>query len=129
MSTPAETVREFVAAFMVAWPSGDAARLAAFFSEDAIYHNGPLEPAKGRDAIRATLAEFMGMGGEVGVDIAHIVADGSIVMTERVDHFTQAERTMSLPVMGVFEVHGGAITAWRDYFDLNQFTSQMPGGA
>jgi limonene-1,2-epoxide hydrolase len=31
-----------------------------------------------------------------------------------------------LPVMGVFEVNNdGKITAWRDYFDMNQFTSQM----
>lgn len=27
--------------------------------------------------------------------------------------------------MGTFEVPDGMITAWRDCFDLNQFTSQM----
>ena len=27
--------------------------------------------------------------------------------------------------MGAFEVNDGKITAWRDYFDMNQFTSQM----
>ncbi|MHB8593901.1 MAG: limonene-1,2-epoxide hydrolase family protein, partial [Acidimicrobiales bacterium] len=65
----------------------------------------------------------------VGVAIAHIVADGAIVMTERVDHFIGAEKTISLPVMGIFEVHDGVIVSWRDYFDLDQFTSQMPDGA
>jgi len=129
MSTSAKTVQEFIAAFITAWPEGDAAKLASFFSEDAVYHNIPMDPIKGRDAIQATLAEFMGMGGQVGVDIAHIVSDGAIVMTERVDHFTGIEKTISLPVMGIFEVHNGSITAWRDYFDLNQFTSQMPDGA
>ena len=94
----------------------------SFFSEDAVYNNGPLEPVKGREAIQATLAAFMAMGGQVGVDITHIVADGPIVMTERVDHFIVAGKTISLPVMGIFEVHDGVITAWRDYFDLNQFT-------
>jgi limonene-1,2-epoxide hydrolase len=54
-----------------------------------------------------------------------VLADGEIVMTERVDHFIGTEQTISSPVMGAFEVHDGAITAWRDYFDLNQFTSQM----
>ena len=34
--------------------------------------------------------------------------------------------TVSLPVMGTFEVHDGKITAWRDYFDLDQF---LTGGA
>ena len=28
--------------------------------------------------------------------------------------------------MGTFEVDDGKITAWRDYFDMNQFMSQMP---
>jgi limonene-1,2-epoxide hydrolase len=26
-----------------------------------------------------------------------------------------------LPVMGTFEVAGSKITAWRDYFDMQQF--------
>jgi limonene-1,2-epoxide hydrolase len=30
------------------------------------------------------------------------------------------ERTITLPMMGICEVHDGLITAWRDYFDLNQ---------
>jgi limonene-1,2-epoxide hydrolase len=91
--------------------------VASFFREDAAYHNGPMEPIKGREAIQATLASFMGMGGQVAVDIGHLVAEGAIVMTERVDHFTGTEGNISLPVMGIFEVHDGAITAWRDYFD------------
>ncbi len=59
------------------------------------------------------------------VDIIHMLAEGAIVMTERVDHFTRDDgRTISLPVMGVIEVRNGVIAAWRDYFDLGQFTSQ-----
>jgi limonene-1,2-epoxide hydrolase len=42
-----------------------------------------------------------------------------------VDHAIGTEKTISLPIMGVFEVHDGAITAWRDYFDPSQFTSQI----
>jgi limonene-1,2-epoxide hydrolase len=30
--------------------------------------------------------------------------------------------------MGICEVHDGVITAWRDYFDLDHFTSQLAGG-
>jgi limonene-1,2-epoxide hydrolase len=126
--TPATIVEEFIAAFIAAWPRGDSAALGSFFSEDAVYHNGPLDPVIGRGAIQATFAEFMGMGGHVDVDIVHMVAEGAIVMTERVDHFVGNGGTFSLPVMGIMEVHDGAITAWRDYFDLNQFTAQMSGG-
>jgi limonene-1,2-epoxide hydrolase len=128
VSTPTETVQAFMAAFIAAWPHGDPATLQPFFREDARYHNIPMEPVEGRDAILATFAEFMKMGGNVHVDITHLVADGAIVMTERVDHFIGPEQTISLPLMGITEVHGGLITAWRDYFDLTQFTSQMPGG-
>ena len=47
------------------------------------------------------------------------------MLTERVDHFVSPERTVSLPVMGTFELEGGLIKAWRDYFDLNQFMTQL----
>jgi limonene-1,2-epoxide hydrolase len=46
-------------------------------------------------------------------------------MTERVDVFTLPNKTFELQVMGTFEIAGGKIKAWRDYFDLSQFTSRM----
>ena len=129
MPSSAKTVQDFSAAFMKAWPTGDPAPLGSFFDEDATYHNGPLEPVAGRSAIVATFAQFMSMGGQVDVDIIHMVGEGPIVMTERVDYFTRDDgTTISLPMMGVFEVHDGLIAAWRDYFDLGQFTSQVLGG-
>jgi limonene-1,2-epoxide hydrolase len=52
--------------------------------------------------------------------------NGNVVMTERVDAFIMPDKTIELPVMGTFEVTAdGKISAWRDYFDLNQFMSQM----
>jgi limonene-1,2-epoxide hydrolase len=125
MSSPVQVVEAFMAAFMAAWPSGDATPLGSFFSEDATYHNVPMEPVHGREAIQATLSAFMSMGGRVDVDMLHLVADGAIVMTERVDHFIRPEGTISLPLMGILEVHDGEITAWRDYFDMGQLTSLM----
>ena len=128
MPTSAEIVQDFIATFIEVWPGGDVSRLGSFFSEDAVYHNMPMEPVRGRAAIESNFEEFMSMGGQVGVDVAHVVTDGPIVMTERVDHFIGDELTISLPIMGVIEVHDGVITAWRDYFDLSQFTSQIPTG-
>jgi len=46
-------------------------------------------------------------------------------MTERVDVFKLPGKSFELPVMGTFEVNGGKISAWRDYFDMGQFTSRM----
>lgn len=127
MATPMEVVQRFVDDFVSAWPTGDAPRVAALFSEDASYHNGPLDPVRGRSAIETTLAGFMAMGGEVSVEMINVLAGDRLVMTERVDHFVIAGRTFSLPVMGVFEIDDGQIRAWRDYFDLAQFSSLFTG--
>lgn len=118
-------VRDFMAIFTQAWPMRHAAALARFFSEDADYRNGPVEPVRGRDAIIANLASMMAIGGEVDADIIHLVADGTIVMTERVDYVKLGEKTAGLRIAGVFEVHDGVITAWRDYFDSTDFGSQL----
>ncbi|HEX3334786.1 MAG TPA: limonene-1,2-epoxide hydrolase family protein [Acidimicrobiales bacterium] len=34
---------------------------------------------------------------------------------------------ISLPLMGICAVHGGVITAWRDYFDLHQLDAGAGG--
>jgi limonene-1,2-epoxide hydrolase len=130
MSTPVETVQDFIVAFKKAWPIADTVAVGSFFSEDAIYHNVPLEPVRGRAAIETTFAQFMRIGGQVDVEMIHLVAEGPIVMTERVDHLTRGDgTTASLSMMGAIEVHHGLIAAWRDYFDLSQFTSQVLGGS
>jgi limonene-1,2-epoxide hydrolase len=122
MTTPIEIVTQFCDEIA----AGDPAKAAAFFSDDAVYHNIPLDPVNGRDAIGTTIASFFGMADKVWFDTLHIVADGPIVLTERIDHFMMGGRDIALPVMGTFEVNAeGKITAWRDYFDMNQFTSQM----
>jgi limonene-1,2-epoxide hydrolase len=121
MTTPVELISQFCDAFA----GRDADELAAYFTDDAIYHNMPLEPAVGRQAIRDTIAGFTGMADKMWFDVLGIMADGPIVMTERVDHIVMGDRDIALPVMGTFEVSDGKITAWRDYFDMNQFTSQM----
>jgi len=127
MATPTEVVQRFVEAFVSAWPAADAARVAALFTENASYHNGPLKPVHGRHGIENALAGFMAMGGEVAVDMVHLLAGEQVVMTERIDHFIIGGKTISLPVMGVFEIDNGQIRAWRDYFDLAQFSSLLSG--
>ena len=120
-----EVVRDFMAAFMAAWSTGDAATLSRFFSEDADYCNGPLEPVHGRGAIVADLGRMMSLGGEVDADIRHLLSDGAVVMTERVDYVRLGGKTAGLRIAGVFEVHEGVVTGWRDYFDPKEFGEQL----
>ena len=126
MDSPIEVVRRFCAAW-----SDDMGpvELAAFFADAAVYHNIPLAPVAGREAIANTIATFIRPGppGIEGIEfrVINIAADGPVVMTERVDVFRLPDRSFELPVMGTFEVKDGKISAWRDYFDMNQFTSRM----
>ena len=125
MERPIDVVRRFCAA----WSDNlDANELAAFFADDAVYHNIPLEPVAGRENIADNIATFIRPGppGIESIEFRVIIAvEGPVVMTERVDVLTLGGRSFEQPVMGTFEVSDGRITAWRDYFDINQFTSRM----
>ena len=46
-------------------------------------------------------------------------------MNERIDTLVIGDVTTKLPVAGIFKVHDGKITEWRDYFDMGQFTAGM----
>jgi limonene-1,2-epoxide hydrolase len=120
---PIDVVRSFCAA----WAEGDLGAIMAFFADDAIYHNIPIAPVEGTDAIRATIEGFVGGVDKLEFRVDNIAAAGNTVLTERVDIFSMPGVTIELPVMGTFELRDGKIAAWRDYFDMNQFMSQMPG--
>jgi limonene-1,2-epoxide hydrolase len=116
----------FVRRFLDACVRADPEDFASYFTEDATWWNSPWQPIKGRDAIRNTLRRGAELMTALPWEIRHILADGDVVMTERVDHFLVGNNRISVPCMGVFELHDGKILAWRDYWDAKQFQSQMP---
>ena len=126
MADAAAVVRDFCDS----WAGGDLDTIMGFFAADATYHNIPVDPVTGVDAIRATIAGFTTGVESVVFETNHLAAAGNVVLTERVDVFTfVGGHRIALPVSGTFEVgDDGTITAWRDYFDMNQFVSQMPKG-
>jgi len=124
MAQPIDVVREFCAL----WEKGDLDAIVESFTDDAVYHNIPVAPVTGKDAIRATIAGFTGGVDTIEFRVLNISADGNVVLTERIDAFITSTVTIELPVMGTFEVKGDKIAAWRDYFDMNQFMSQLPQG-
>jgi hypothetical protein len=59
MESPIEVVRRFCAA----WSDDiEAVELAAFFTDDAVYHNIPLTPVTGREDIANTISSFIRPG-------------------------------------------------------------------
>jgi len=111
-----------------AFNASDMARVMSHFTNESVYHNIPVAPVTGQNAIRDVIQRFMGMSSKVDWTVLHMVegADG-VVLTERVDRFMINGKWVALPVMGTFEVVNGKIRAWRDYFDMNQFQSQLEG--
>ncbi len=120
--TPERVVRDFCTAIT----RRDVREICSFFTQDATYHNIPLEPVSGHAAIEAVLQQFIGPASDAEFELLAIAAVGNKVLTERVDRFSIMGKRIELPVMGTFEITDqGKISAWRDYFDMAQFTKQM----
>lgn len=95
--------------------------LAAAVTDDFVWQNSGFPTCEGRDAGVAFFrgfAEPMGLVG-IRIEVLAIAAQGDTVVTERIDHFINAEGQIvaSLPLAGTLEVAGDKIKAWRDYFD------------
>ena len=117
---------QIVTDFCNAVPRRNVEELVGFFSADAVYHNIPIAPVSGRDAIAATLRGFIDPATDASFEVLSLAANGRKVLTERIDRFTINGKQIAIPVMGTFEIDAqGKISAWRDYFDLAQFTKQM----
>ena len=120
----AETlVREFCDA----WSKLDAELLTGYFTDDGVYHNMPMAPLEGKDAIKAFLTGFLAGVTSAEFKMLNIVSSGDVVTTERIDAFTLNGKLGEFPVMGIFEIRDGKIAAWRDYFDLAQVTAFLTG--
>lgn len=114
--------------FIETWKTRDLERILTFFSDDCVYHNIPVEPVKGPAAIRSVLQSFASMATAIEWELHQIAeTESGVVLTERTDKFEIGGRWIALPVMGAFEIRDGKICAWRDYFDMAQFTKQLPG--
>jgi limonene-1,2-epoxide hydrolase len=86
-------------------------------ADDLVYQNVGLPTIYGRGR---TLKLFRRMQGRVEfeVKIHRIATDGAAVLTERTDALIVGPLRLQFWVCGVFEVHNGRITLWRDYFDF-----------
>jgi limonene-1,2-epoxide hydrolase len=115
---------ELVTEFCKLWASPDPDQLADYFTEDAVYHNIPMEPVAGRKAIKQFIAGFTAGFDGIDFQVHRQISDGNVVMNERTDVMRRKDGgEIPLPVTGVFEVVDGRIAAWRDYFDLATVTS------
>lgn len=119
------TPTQIVTNFCAAWDRLDWDAIHGALTDDILYHNIPTEPTHGLAAFKAVFAAFPVSKAEF--EIHHIAATGNIVLTERTDRFLLGDTQIAIRVMGTFEIRGGKIAVWRDYFDMAQFAAQLPG--
>jgi limonene-1,2-epoxide hydrolase len=125
MQSNEDVVRDFIAA----WSRLDADDIVAFFTADGVYHNMMNKPVSGRDKLRAFIGGFIKRWSATDWEILNILSRDNIVVAERIDRTKIGDRGVDLPCCGVFEMEGGKIKVWRDYFDLATFTKAFAPSA
>ncbi|MGM7972753.1 limonene-1,2-epoxide hydrolase family protein [Yersinia enterocolitica] len=120
MPTPIENVTAFFAAF-----PEDQGKVAIqqWFTPRTVWVNEGVAITTGIDeafALTDELKRTVGIA-TVRIEMLAIAADGNKVLTERLDRFERADGSEigAAKMMGILELDGDRIIAWRDYFDVN----------
>lgn len=121
MNDNARIIRDFIAA----WSRLDADELVGYFAEDGVYHNMPAQPVQGRENLRKFIRGFLSSWNKTQWDVLHLLAEGDVVIAERLDRTVAGGKPVNLPCCGVFEMKDGKIAVWRDYFDMATFTRAL----
>jgi limonene-1,2-epoxide hydrolase len=104
---------QIVNAFCAAWPSHDIVKIMSFFADACAYRAAAgLEPAKGRDAVKAFIATFINRIEKF--DVLDTFAKGPMVVNERIDSMNSGPQR-SWHGVGVFFLKDGKIVEWSDY--------------
>ena len=120
---PIDTVRQFMK--LMEPLNYDAA--LKLVSDTCEYTNPPpFGTVHGPAGIRAVLEPFFRPTRENEFKVLREAASGPVVILERLDRHLFGDKWVELPVTGVYEVHDGRITYWRDYFDAATIMTQLP---
>ncbi|KUI20097.1 limonene-1,2-epoxide hydrolase family protein [Mycobacterium sp. GA-2829] len=122
-TTNARTVETFL--FGLQDEDFDAAE--SLMADHIAWHNVGFPIIRGRTRISKLFRSGQGRM-RFEVKFHNIAAEGDTVLTERTDALIFGPVRLQFWVCGVFEVHAGKVTVWRDYFDkLGFLTSTVRG--
>ena len=96
MNDNSKIVKEFIEA----WSSLDANRLAEYFAESESDHNMPLDPVVGKNNVREFIEGFLTTWTDTEWEITHMLADGNVVIAERIDKTKTTAGDVDLPCVG-----------------------------
>jgi limonene-1,2-epoxide hydrolase len=129
MTEPGTAPIDVVEAFLDAFVAMDFDTALTFLSDDVEYTNIPLGTVHGHAGVRDVLGPFFAPIHENEFLISRRASTGPVVFLERLDRHRLDHGWRELPVNSVFEVHGGKVTVWRDYFDLGTAAKIHDAGA
>jgi limonene-1,2-epoxide hydrolase len=116
-----------VETFLYAMQDEDFDTVDRLMADNIEWQNVGFPTIRGRERIVGLMRRGEGrMGFEV--KIHRIAAEGNAVLTERTDAIVFGPLRLQFWVCGVFEVHAGRITLWRDYFDTLDFVKATVRG-
>jgi limonene-1,2-epoxide hydrolase len=117
--------REIVRQFIASWSRLDPDEIVGFFAPAGVYHNMPMRPVAGREALRIFIGAFLKDWTSTDWDILTLLGEGDVVVAERLDRTLVKDKAVNLPCCGVFILEDGKIKVWRDYFDLGTYRAAL----
>lgn len=131
MSSPIQVVKDF----MEEWET-DAPRMKAafrrYFTPETVYENVGMTLTVGAEAAIPLIEQYEQRSGVVAwqTEMFAIAEVGNKVLCERIDHLLGPDgmERAFVRVMGIFEVEGDKIIAWRDYFDTAPWLKAAQNG-
>ena len=107
-----------VEVFLAALQDQDLDTAAAQLDDNLVYENVGYPTIRGRARAVKLFRGLQRPNLGFEAKIHRIAVNGASVLTERTDVLVIGPVRMQFWVCGVFEVHNGRITLWRDYFDM-----------
>lgn len=104
--------------------------VSSLLADDVVYENVGYPTLRGAQRIVKVFRDSSSRMPIVhwDVEIHRIASSGPSVMTERTDSIIIGRFRADFWVCGVFDVHDGKITLWRDYFDVMDLVKGMIRG-
>lgn len=116
-SDRATTDRDIVHRFLADLAASRVAAAISAFDAEVVYTNVGLATLRGRGRAGRVLELLAKPGLGFDVEIVSVASDSGTVLTERVDELRVGPLRIRFWVCGRFDLRGGRIVLWRDYFD------------
>jgi len=109
---------KIVTELLNAWSRLDFPAAIKLVADSFVYQPDPSSKLiAGKDAVLALWQSYLKFMTSYEFKPLHTLSSGDVVMMERTEWIGTKRGKTELPIIGVFELSGGKLTAWRDYWD------------